>query len=181
MKIIRRVARAVTNAAKDIKVIVTDVDGVLTDGTVRIDEEGRESFAQFNILDGFAVTIANDCDLKIIVISGRKSLCTEARCSKLGITEVYTGIRDKAAKLNEVIQRLELNTSQVAYIGDDLLDLSAMSLVRLKIAPKNAVGFVKQQVDYITKASGGGGVFREVVEIVLKAQGRYASYMQRYI
>lgn len=167
--------------ARNIKVIATDVDGVLTDGSLVIDESGMEPFGKFSILDGMGVTIAHDCGLKIVVISRRKSLCTENRCNKLGISEVYTGVMDKADKFREVARRLNLQLSQLAYIGDDIIDLPAISLAGLKVAPKNGVKSVKQYVDYITKARGGNGVLREVVELVLKAQGSYSEYMQQYL
>ena len=166
--------------AKKIKVIVTDVDGVLTDGSLTINELEQEPFGKFSIMDGFGIVMAHDCEIKLIVISGRKSLCTEARCKKLGIDEIHTGIHDKAAKMLEIAERLNLDLSEVAYIGDDLIDLKVMGLVGLKIAPKNGVKLVKQYVDYITKVNGGEGALREVVELILKAQKRYKKYVKQY-
>lgn len=167
--------------AKKVKVIVTDVDGVLTDGFLFINDQEVEPFGKFSIHDGMGVAIAHDCDIKIIVISGRKSLCTEARCSKLGIDEAHTGIQDKAQKLTEIAQRLKLDFSQLAYVGDDLIDLKAMGLVGFKVAPKNAVKFVKQHVDYVTECNGGDGALREVVELILKSQKRYTQYLKKYL
>ena len=167
--------------AKKIKVIVTDVDGVLTDGFVFINEDKMEPFGKFSIYDGMAIEIAHDSGIKLIVISGRKSLATEARCSKLGIDEAYTGIKDKAQKLTDIASRLKLDFSELAYIGDDVIDLKVMSLVGFKIAPQNAVEEVKQRVDYITTKKGGDGVLREVVELILKSQDLYTDYLNRYL
>jgi 3-deoxy-D-manno-octulosonate 8-phosphate phosphatase (KDO 8-P phosphatase) len=167
--------------AKKIKVIVTDVDGVLTDGFVFINDTKIEPFGKFSIYDGMGVKIAHDCGIKIIVISGRKSLATEARCSKLGIDEAHTGIDDKASKLAEIALRLKLDYSELAYIGDDLIDLKVMSMVGFKVAPQNAVKSVKQRAHYITTKSGGDGVLREVVDLILKAQKRYTAYVKQYL
>ncbi len=172
--------RLIKEKAKKIKIIITDVDGVLTDGSLFIDGDEIEPFGKFNILDGYAVVIAKECNLRIIVISGRKSLCTEARCKKLGIEEVYTGINDKAAKLTEIKEQSSLDFAEVAYIGDDLIDLRAMGLVGFKVAPKNAVKIIKRHVDYVTKAKGGKGALRELVEYILKAQKRYIEYTNQY-
>lgn len=171
----------IKDKARRVAVIVTDVDGVLTDGSLVIDEKESEPFGKFNILDGLGIRMAHDNQIKIIVISGRKSLCTEARCKKLGIDEIHIGVQDKAAKLVEIAKRLELDMSELAYVGDDLIDLKAMSLTGFKVAPKNAVKFVKQHVDYVTKLKGGQGALREVVELVLKSQKRYKKYVKQYL
>lgn len=165
--------------AKKIKVIVADVDGVLTDGYVFVDNHGGEPFGRFSIYDGMGITIAQECDLKIIVLSGRKSACTEVRYRNLGVDEVYTGVENKKKKLLEISKRLALNLEEIAYIGDDLIDLGAMSIVGFKAAPKNAISFLKRRVDYITKTSGGEGALRELIELVLKAQCKYKEYIRK--
>ena len=117
-------SKAVSDKARTIKVIATDVDGVLTDGSVFIRDDFEEPFGKFNILDGFAVIMARECGIKTVVISGRKSLATEARCSKLGIDLTYTGVHDKRAKICEVANELGVNLDEIAYIGDDLIIFS---------------------------------------------------------
>ena len=169
------------NKIKKIKAIVTDVDGVLTDAGLYLDENGNEVFAKFNIQDGYGTVIAKDCNLEIIVISGRKSLCTENRCKSLGIKHYYTGILDKLTKLLEVAKELNLALDELAYIGDDFIDLKAMNSCGLKFAPHDARDGVKQHVDYITLATGGHGVFREVVDLILENQGVYADYLKKYM
>lgn len=170
----------IEHKAKNVKVIVTDVDGVLTDGYIVIDEHGNEPYGKFSIYDGFAVVMAHACEIKIIVISGRQSKCTEIRCRKLGIDEVYTGVINKSEKLKEIATRLNISFDEMAYIGDDLIDLGAMSLVGFKVAPKNAVQTVKDYVDYVTKTSSGEGVLREMVDMILKSQGRYDDYAKQF-
>lgn len=164
-----------------IKVIATDVDGVLTDAGLFIDEDGHEPFLRFNIQDGYGVVMAHACNLKIVVISGRKSLCTEARCRSLGIEHYYTGIKDKYSKLLEVLALLGgVNLDEVAYIGDDIPDLRVMQKSGLKIAPQNARKIIKKNADYITTAMGGHGVLREVIDLVLEKSIAYDDYLKTY-
>lgn len=166
--------------AKKVKVIVTDVDGVLTDAYVLIDENGNEPYGKFSIYDGFGIVMAHACGLKIIVISGRQSKCTEMRCRKLGIDEVYTGVVNKSERLKEIASRLDLKFEEMAYIGDDLIDLGAMSLVGFKVAPQNAVETIKDYVDYVTQKSSGAGVLRELVDLILKSRGIYDDYAKQF-
>ena len=171
----------ILNKAKKIKLIISDVDGVLNKGDLFFNKNGIEPFGQFNIYDGFAVIIAHECGLKTAVISGRHSLCTEARCKLLGMEEIHTGILHKKLKLEEIVKRLNLNYDEVAYIGDDLIDLPAIKLVGLSIAPITAVRIVKEYVDFITEAKCGEGVLREAVELILNAQDKYDAYVNQYL
>lgn len=166
--------------AKKIKLIVSDFDGVLTNGSIYLDKDGVEPFSKFNIYDGLAVRIAHDCGLKVALLSGRKSICTE-RMKALGMEDVHTGFIDKKPKLQEIINKYKLHKDEVAFIGDDLIDLPPMQLVGFKVAPNNAMPEVKNRVDYITKTNGGDGVLREVVELIIHAQDKYQAYLQRYL
>lgn len=173
--------KQVTAKARNIKVIATDVDGVLTEGFVFIKGDHEEPFGKFNIQDGLAISLAHKGGLKIVVISGRKSLATEARCHKLGIDLAYTGVSHKQEKLYQVATELGVSCSEIAYIGDDLIDLPAMVVAGLNFAPANAVDDVKKRVDYVSSVSGGNGVLREVVELILKAQGSYDVILAEYL
>ena len=170
-----------TQKAQKIKMIVTDIDGVLTHGSVFIRDDFEEPFGKFNILDGFAVSLAKSVGLNLVVLSGRKSLATEARCQKLGFDIIHTGVHDKLAKLMEIIVPLEVSLDEIAYIGDDLIDLGILTRVGLSCAPANAVDDVKKRVDYITQTSGGDGVYREVVEFIARAQGTYSAVLEKYL
>ena len=112
--------------------------------------------------------------IHVLIVEDEIPLANELKnyLEKEGFTcdEAHTGIQDKAQKLTEIAQRLKLDFSQLAYVGDDLIDLKAMGLVGFKVAPKNAVKFVKQHVDYVTECNGGDGALREVVELILKSQ-----------
>ena len=174
-------AKLINAKAQQIKVVATDVDGVLTEGFIFIRDDYEEPFGKFNILDGFAIGMARDCGLKTVVISGRKSLATEARCHKLGMDLAYTGVSDKKAKMLEIATELGVELNEIAYIGDDLIDLPAMGLVGLRIAPANAVPDVKLRVDYVSSLRGGEGVLREVVELIVKAQGNYSGFLAKYL
>jgi len=171
----------VIEKAQKIKLLVSDVDGVLTKGEIFFDENGKEPLSKFNIYDGFGFIIAHECGIKTAIISGRHSLCTENRMRHLGCEEIHTGILNKKTKLQEIMHRLNLKREEVAFIGDDLIDLPAMQLVGLKIAPKNGVKEVIDLVDHVTNTDGGFGVFREVVELILNAQGKFKDYVNKYL
>ncbi len=170
----------VLNKAKQIELIISDVDGVLTQGELFFDKDGNEMFGKFNIYDGFAFIIANECGIHTAIISGRHSMCTENRFNKLRCNEIHTGILNKKEKLIEVATRLNIPYDKIAFVGDDLIDLSAMHMVGLTIAPKNAVSEVLKSVDHVTETLGGRGVFREVVELILHAQGKLDGYIKQY-
>lgn len=169
--------------AKKIKYIVTDVDGVLTDGSLWVSGDRTEPLGKFNILDGFAIKdMMPYAGIEIIVISGRKSFVTEARCLNLGIEHIHTGIADKESKLLEIAKEYGINLKEEAiYIGDDVIDLKAMALVALSIAPKNAVPSVLERVDLITNKDGGCGVIREVTEMIFAAQGIFDEFLAKYL
>lgn len=167
--------------AKKIKLLVSDVDGVLTNGELFFNENGEEPFGKFNIYDGYAVIMAHACGLNTAIISGRHSLCTEKRMRALGTEEIHTGVLNKRTKLEEIMERLQLNNDEVAFIGDDLIDLPAMKIAGFTISPKNGVKEITSRVDYVSETAGGHGVLREVVELIIKAQGKYEQYVQRYL
>ncbi|MEN9946669.1 MAG: hypothetical protein RLZZ293_1055 [Pseudomonadota bacterium] len=171
----------IKHKAQSIKLIVTDVDGVLTEGYVFIQPDANEAFGKFNILDGFAVHMAHKCGLKTAVISGRKSEATEARCAKLGFDFAYTGILDKHTQLVQLAKQLELEFSEIAYIGDDWIDLPVLTKVGLSCAPANAVEEILNRVDYISSFDGGKGVFRNLVELILRHQNKYDQLLQSYL
>jgi 3-deoxy-D-manno-octulosonate 8-phosphate phosphatase (KDO 8-P phosphatase) len=173
--------KIITAKAQKIKLIATDVDGVLTEGAVFIRDDHEEPFGKFNILDGFAITMAHAASIKVVIISGRKSLATEARCLKLGVDQAYTGIHDKRTKIIEIAEQLNLNLDEIAYIGDDLIDLPVLMCVGLSCAPANAVSDVKTRVDYISSLCGGNGVLREIVELIMKAQNSYTPFLANYL
>ena len=165
--------------AKKIKLIVLDVDGTMTDGTIFMNNEGIETKA-FNVKDGFAIVNAIKEGIKFAIITGRKSVLVEKRAEELGINYVFQGVFNKAETLIELLKELNFTLEEIAYMGDDINDLSILKIVGLSTAPKDAVEEVLSKVDYVTKALGGKGAVREIVEIIMKAQDKWGNVIKRY-
>lgn len=167
--------------ASNIRLVILDVDGVLTNGGLLFDNEGRE-YKIFNSLDGHGIRMLLECRIQVAIITGRQSNLVNHRMRDLGVELVFQGYRDKRPAFVELLEKTKLQASQIAYLGDDLPDLPVMSQVGFAVAVQNAHGFVKQQADWITEASGGSGAVRETTDFILKAQGllddRQASYLQ---
>ena len=161
----------------NIKMLISDVDGVWTDGAFYKGTGGIE-LKKFTVFDGVGVAIAKAANLKIALISGRYSSATDQRAKELGIKDVYNGTLNKIPAYNELKAKYSLEDSNIAYIGDDLIDLPVMSKVVLPIAVANAIKEVKKIAKYITKSSGGEGAFREAVSWIVEEQGRTDSVFQ---
>ncbi len=152
-----------------IKLLLTDCDGVLTDAGVYYGESG-EQLKKFNIRDGMAVErMRNLANIDTGIITGELSPSVAKRAEKLKITELHLGVKDKPAVLKEILSRLNLEASEVAYIGDDSNDLAIMEMVGLAAAPADALSFVKEKADYVCAAKGGEGAFRELAELLIDA------------
>jgi 3-deoxy-D-manno-octulosonate 8-phosphate phosphatase (KDO 8-P phosphatase) len=164
---------------KDIKLVVLDVDGTLTDGKIYIDNNGVETKA-FNVKDGMAIAQAIKHDLEIVIMTGRKSRIVEIRACELGISEIYQGVKDKDEKLLQILERKNINLREVAYIGDDINDLKVMKMVGFSACPKDAVKEVKNEVDYISNYNGGEGAVREILELILKEKGIWGKIVEKY-
>ncbi len=164
----------------DIQILVLDVDGVLTDGTLIIHADGSES-KFFNSLDGHGIRMWQRAGLKIAFLSGRSSEPTNCRAKQLEVECVFQDCFDKLPVLEKLLERLGLSAHQVAYIGDDLPDLPAIRYVGFGVAVANAVDEVKQYADFITARRGGSGAVREVIEYILKKTGRWQQLMNRYL
>jgi 3-deoxy-D-manno-octulosonate 8-phosphate phosphatase (KDO 8-P phosphatase) len=166
------VKRVTARAAARIRLLVLDVDGVLTDGGLYYGPSG-EVMKRFDVYDGLGMVEAGRAGLAIAVISARASAPVARRLEELGIREVHQGVNDKAAVLAELIARLGLDRGEVAMMGDDLGDLAPMRAVGLAMAPRNAVAEVRVAAHWVSKRSGGGGAVREAVELLLKARGAW--------
>jgi 3-deoxy-D-manno-octulosonate 8-phosphate phosphatase (KDO 8-P phosphatase) len=153
-----------------LRLILSDVDGVLTDGRLWILPGGEEVKA-FHARDGLGIALARKAGLRIGLISGRSSPAVEARARELGLAPVYQGVSDKAAVLREVLAAEQLSGREVAYMGDDVNDLAVMAEVALSAAPADAPFEVRAQAFMITQAAGGQGCFREFLEAILRARG----------
>ncbi len=161
-----------------IKMVISDVDGVWTDGTFYKGTEGME-FKRFTVLDGVGTAMARAADLKIALISGRYSPATEYRAKELKIDDVYNGNLNKLPSYEDLKSKYGFDDSEIAYIGDDLIDIPVMEKVAVPIAVANAVPEVKAIAKYTTKVSGGYGAFREAVAWIIEEKGETEAVMQK--
>jgi len=176
-----KTSRQLNLRAKKIKLIATDIDGVLTDGKIVILNSGEE-VKSWDVADRFAFTIMRNFapDLKIAWITGRKSQQVEDRAREVGVHYLYQKCMDKLAAIKEIVSKEEIDMEEVAFIGDDLLDMPVLLRCGFSACPANAVKEVKGAVDYVTDAASGRGVFREVVEVILKAHGIWKKVLDKY-
>lgn len=156
---------------KNIKLLVLDVDGVLTDGSLFYTKDG-EAFKRFNVRDGQGIKLAQAYNLEIALISGRECEIVKNRTSELGIKHVYQHCYDKAKKIRELSKELNIPLEQTAFIGDDILDVPALEIVGLPVCPKDAHPSAASKAKILTEANGGKGCAREVIDLILKEQER---------
>jgi 3-deoxy-D-manno-octulosonate 8-phosphate phosphatase (KDO 8-P phosphatase) len=162
-----------------IRMLVMDVDGVLTDGRIFIGASG-EVFKAFNSQDGLGLAAAGKAGLKTAIITGRQSEIVAKRAAELSISIVRQGCSDKAAALEEIAQECKIPLAEIAYIGDDLNDLPAVHRAGLACAVANAALEVKDVAHYVTVKAGGHGAVREVIELILKAQNKWENIVNDY-
>jgi 3-deoxy-D-manno-octulosonate 8-phosphate phosphatase (KDO 8-P phosphatase) len=154
---------------KKIKLLILDVDGVLTNGKIIYDDQGLET-KFFNVKDGLGIRLLLKYGLEVGIITGRVSQVVQHRCANLGITKVYQGVSNKVATFKKIIEVSALSAEEVAYMGDDLPDLPLFDIVGVPIAVADACELVKKKACIVTRAEGGKGAVREVCEMLLKAQ-----------
>ena len=171
---------AILEKARKLKLLILDVDGVLTDGRLFFDNDGNE-YKSFHARDGHGIKLLRQTGVEIAVISGRKSASVALRMKSLGIEHVYQGHENKIAAFNELIDKLGIMPEQAAHVGDDLLDLPIMIRVGLAIAVNDANFAVKQHADWCTSLSGGQGAVREVCDFIMQAQGSFVDVLGAYL
>ncbi len=152
-----------------IKILILDVDGVLTDGRIIINDHGEETKA-FNVKDGYGIRALLDAGIDVAVITGRKSGVVAHRAKDLGIRSVYQGVADKRSACMRLLEERHLTGGQACYIGDDLPDIPVLQYVGMPVAVADAVKEVREAALYITEKNGGNGAVREVCELILKAR-----------
>lgn len=170
----------VITRAKACRLLILDVDGVLTDGKLFFDAQGTE-YKAFHARDGHGLKLLQQSGVKVAVISGRKAESVTRRMQGLGIELVYQGYEHKQTAFMDLMQQLELTRAQMAYVGDDVLDLTVMQQVGLAIAVADAHFSVKQQAHWCTQLSGGNGAVREVCDLLMHAQGTLNSAISQYL
>ena len=155
-----------------ITTFIFDFDGVMTDGTVFCDFEGHPLRAT-NVKDGYALQLATKLGYNVAVISGAVCPSTIVRMNSLGVTDVFTGIPDKVLKLNEYMKEKGLRPDEIVFMGDDIPDLNVMKMVGLPACPADAADEVKAISQFVSEKTGGKGAVRDLIERVLKVQGKW--------
>jgi 3-deoxy-D-manno-octulosonate 8-phosphate phosphatase (KDO 8-P phosphatase) len=161
-----------------VRLILLDVDGVLTDGRIHMTSDGSEG-RSFYVRDGLGIRLAQMAGLEFGILSGRESGVVVQRAAELRITEVHQRVLQKAERFREIVERRAIPPEEVCFIGDDLIDVPAMRLAGFAAAPADAAPETREAAHYVTEADGGRGAVREVVDLVLRASGMWEGVLQR--
>lgn len=164
---------------RDIRLLLLDVDGVLTDGRIIYSDERSETKA-FNVKDGMGLKMVMKAGIEVGLVTGRKSSALTRRCRDLGLNRIYDGVRQKAPLLEKIVADTGIDPERTAFVGDDLPDLPLMKKVGLSIAVADAHEAVRECADWVTKATGGHGAVREVCDAMLKAQGHWDRILEGF-
>jgi len=170
----------VLEKASCIRLVIFDVDGVLTDGSLYLGNNGEE-FKTFNIKDGLGIKLLMQFGVDVGVITGRSSKLVAQRMESLGVKHIYQGQAEKLPAYQGLLAKLELDPEQVAYVGDDLIDLPLMRRTGLAVAVQDAHSLVKLHAHWQTPSAGGRGAARDVCELIMKAQGTLDEAYQAYL
>lgn len=163
-----------------IKLIVLDVDGTLTDGKLYVSNSG-DAMKAFNVKDGLGITQAIALGKEVVIITGKTSQIVTRRALELGIKEIHQGIKDKIGTLEAILKKHELDYSNIAYMGDDLIDLAVMKKCKLSGAPKDAVEEILNISDFISTKNGGDGAVREFIEYILKGENLWDKVINHFV
>ncbi len=161
------------------KLVITDIDGVWTDGGMYYTREG-DFMKRFCVQDGWGVQFLKTLNIPLAFVTGEETEIVKKRAEKLQITHCYTGVKDKVAKATELCNQLGINLEEVAFIGDDLNDIELLRKVGFSASPVNAPEYIKKEVDFVTATSGGKGAFREFVEKILSDNNKLGEVLQYY-
>lgn len=170
---------AITRAAK-IRLMIFDVDGILTDGSLHFGADG-EALKTFNVLDGQGIRLLQNAGIATAIISARQSPIVARRAADLGITHVRQGIHDKKTAFLQLLNELSIPADECGFIGDDVIDLPVLTRVGFAASVPNGHAEVRQHVHHVTTASGGKGAAREVCDFILRAQNKYDSVLAEYL
>jgi len=163
-----------------IKLLAMDVDGVLTDGAIRLNADG-DTYVEFSAADGLGISVAMQCGIVIVWITGRTSAAVLKRAEMLGVKHVFAGVKNKKAVLQAVMRDLNVEKADVGYIGDDWNDLPAYEAAGVRIAVANARPELRCIADFVTEASGGQGAVREIIDGILYCSGRLEEACAAYV
>jgi 3-deoxy-D-manno-octulosonate 8-phosphate phosphatase (KDO 8-P phosphatase) len=165
--------------AKRIKLLILDIDGVMTDGRIIYSIYGDE-LKFFDVQDGFGITLLNRAGLKSVIITAKRSRIVKLRGRDLRVAKTYHGFIDKAVPFKDVLRRFRVKPEEICFIGDDLIDLPVLKRVGLAVAVPNAVEEVKSAAHYVTERYGGRGAVREICDLLLKSQGKWDLAASKY-
>jgi 3-deoxy-D-manno-octulosonate 8-phosphate phosphatase (KDO 8-P phosphatase) len=165
--------------AKNIKFLILDVDGVLTDGGIILDNEGNE-FKTFHVRDGHGIKMLIRAGIQVAVITGRHSRVVERRAHELGVTELFQKCYDKRVAYRQIAEKYSLNDDEIAYIGDDIVDIPILKKAGFSVVVADADDEVKAAAMMVTKMRGGRGAVREVCDLLLKAKGLWQDIIDGY-
>ena len=161
------------------KLVVTDIDGVWTDGGMFYDQTGNE-WKKFNTSDSAGVLFLRLLDIPFAIITGEDTQIVQRRADKLKVDHLYMGVKDKVSVAHKLCKELNISMEDVAYIGDDLNDMDLLQIVGISAAPDNAPSYVKEIVDFILPTKGGDGAFRDFVETILRSTGNMKRVLDKY-
>ncbi|MBA4392231.1 MAG: hypothetical protein C0407_01640 [Desulfobacca sp.] len=171
--------KIILQKARKISLLLLDVDGVLTDGTIFYNEKGKE-LKRFFVQDGQGIRWLQRSGIKVGFLSGRSSQAVGLRAKELDIAYLFQGVKNKIKVFEKVLQKTKLHPDQVSFVGDDFIDLPLLKKVGLSLSVINGHPLVQKEVDYITKAAGGYGAVREVSELILRAQDKWDPILRDY-
>jgi 3-deoxy-D-manno-octulosonate 8-phosphate phosphatase (KDO 8-P phosphatase) len=172
--------KEIAKIAKDIRLLILDVDGVLTDGSIILDNKGNE-YKSFHVRDGHGIKMLLRAGIQVAIITGRASKVVERRARELGIEEIYQKCFNKIAVYRSLIEKYSLSDAEVAYIGDDIVDAPVMKRVGMPVAVADADKGIRKYSLFVTKNRGGRGAVREVADLILTAKGLWERIMDEYL
>ena len=174
--VLAKLPEAVIARAAHVRLMVFDVDGVLTDGSLWYGEQG-ESLKRFNVLDGHGLKMLDSSGITVAIVTARDGPIVAWRCAELGIAHVLQGVRDKASAVSSLSQSLGVDRSGVGFMGDDLIDLPAMQQANFAVSVPNAPSYVSQAAHWCTTLAGGQGAVRECCDVILASQKKLAPFL----
>jgi 3-deoxy-D-manno-octulosonate 8-phosphate phosphatase (KDO 8-P phosphatase) len=170
----------IVQQARRVKMLVTDIDGVMTDGRIVYSIYGDE-LKFFDVTDGFGISLLHRAGIKTVIMTAKKSRIVKMRGRDLKVARVYAGFLDKLIPFNDMLKRFKLSPEEVCFIGDDLIDVPVLKKVGLAVSVPNAVDEVKTVAHHITSRPGGRGAVREVCDLILKSQDKWEEVTARFL
>jgi 3-deoxy-D-manno-octulosonate 8-phosphate phosphatase (KDO 8-P phosphatase) len=175
----KAISKGVQERAAKVKLLLLDVDGVLTDGRIIMDHKGREIKA-FNVRDGHGLRLLREAGIEVAILTGRSSPVVQKRADDLGILWVRQGIHDKVGAYQEIARKMGITDDEACFIGDDLVDIPLLKRVGIPIVVADGAPEAKRFARYVTQSSGGKGAVREVCDLLLQTQGKWEAVLRRY-